>query len=76
MKCDICKKSQALNFYGIAITDRGTFVTSARWGQNITAARNRARDAAKDFVWPNDFLYDIKTVVAHNRQEVVKVYEV
>lgn len=76
MNCEICNKPGAENFYGIGIFEHGTEVSTARWGFNITEAKARAKSAVKVFRNPGEFVYDIKVVVAHNRREVVRAYEV
>jgi hypothetical protein len=76
MKCNICGKADAQNFYGVGIFEHGTEISNARWGQNITAAKERARADARSFRVPGEFVYDVKVVVAHTRQEVVRAYAV
>lgn len=76
MKCQICGKKDALNFYGVIVLEEHTVVGNARWGQNISAARERAKEEVRAFAAPGEFIYNVFTVLAHNRQEVVKAYEV
>lgn len=76
MKCSICGERDALNFYGVIVTESGTYVGTARWGQNITAARERAKESVRCFAKPGEFVYNTFAVIAHNRQEVAKAYEV
>jgi len=75
MRCDICGKPGAENFYGVGVYEHGTKVSTARWGKNITAARKRAREAVLIFREPGEFQYDVFTVCAHNRAEVARAYE-
>lgn len=73
-KCDICHQPGAGNYYGIAILEGRTEVTTARWGAWGEAARKRAAEAARAFARPGEFVYDIKVVFAHSRHEVVRAY--
>ena len=74
MKCQICQKPGAQNYYGVAVLNHGTYVTNARWGSDLYAASERARQAAWDFASVGDFVYNIDTVIAHTRREVVDAY--
>lgn len=76
MKCQICGKIDALNFYGVIVLEDRTEVGTARWGQNISAARDRAKEEVRGFAKPGEFIYSVFAVLAHNRREVVKAYEV
>lgn len=64
-----------MNYYGIAICVKHTYISTARWGKDIAKVKDRAIDAAIDCVPHNDRLLEVKVVKAKTRKEVVDLYE-
>ena len=61
-------------WYGVMISDRGTYVSTPRWGMNTADAIERAKDAARDFALAGDFIYNVFAVRGETRKEVCELY--
>lgn len=64
-----------MNFYGVAIGLKHTYVSSARWGKTQSDAMARAKNAVIHLVPSNEPILEIKVIKANSRKEVSDIYE-